>query len=82
MSYNGRHGRTGTLWEDRFKSVLVENSESAKAAVAAYIDLNPVRAKIAADPKDYRWSGYGEACGGGKQARAGLAAAHNARCLE
>jgi hypothetical protein len=82
MSYNGRHGRTGTLWEDRFKSVLVENSESAKAAVAAYIDLNPVRAKIAADPKDYRWSGYGEACGGGKQARAGLAAIHNARCLE
>jgi len=82
MSYNGRHGRTGTLWEDRFKSVLVENSESAKAAVAAYIDLNPVRAKIAADPKDYRWSGYGEACGGGKQARDGLAAVHGSRRLE
>jgi len=82
MSYNGRHGRTGTLWEDRFKSVLIENSESAKAAVAAYIDLNPVRAKIAADPKDYRWSGYGEACAGGKQARGGLAAVHNARWLE
>jgi len=39
--------------------VLVENSENAKAAVAAYIDLNPVRAKIVADPKDYRWGGYG-----------------------
>jgi REP element-mobilizing transposase RayT len=79
MSYNGRHGRSGTLWEDRFKSVLVENSESAKAAVAAYIDLNPVRAKVAADPKDYRWSGYGEACGGGRRAREGLAAVHASR---
>ena len=82
MSYNGRHGRRGTLWEDRFKSVLVENAESAKAAVAAYIDLNPVRAKIVADPKDYRWSGYGEACAGGKQARAGLASVHASRWLE
>lgn len=82
MSYNGRHGRRGTLWEDRFRSVLVENSESAKAAVAAYIDLNPVRAEIVTDPKDYRWSGYGEACGGGKQAREGLIAVHDSRWAE
>ena len=82
MSYNGRHGRKGTLWEDRFKSVLVENGEQAKATVAAYIDLNPVRAEIVSDPKDYRWSGYGEACGGGKQAREGLVAVHNSRWLE
>jgi len=82
MSYNGRYGRTGTLWEDRFKSVLVENSEDAKAAVAAYIDLNPVRAEIVSDPKDYRWSGYGEAFAGGKQARTGLIAVHNSRWLE
>jgi len=82
MSYNARHGRRGTLWEDRFKSVLIENSESAKAAVAAYIDLNPVRAKLVSDPKDYHWSGYGEACGGGKQARAGLVAVHDSRWLE
>jgi len=82
MSYNGRHGRKGTLWEDRFKSVLVEQSESAKAAVAAYIDLNPVRAKLVSDPKDYRWSGYGEACGGGQLARKGLIAVHHSRWLE
>jgi len=82
MSYNGRHGRKGTLWEDRFKSVLVENGEQARATVAAYIDLNPVRAKIAADPKDYRWSGYGEACAGGRLARAGLVAVHDSRGLE
>jgi hypothetical protein len=77
MSYNARHKRSGTLWEERFKSVLVENAEGAKAAVAAYIDLNPVRAKLVSDPKDYRWSGYGEACGGGKAAREGLSAVHD-----
>ena len=82
MSYNGRHGRRGTLWEDRFKSVLIENSAGAKAAVAAYVDLNPVRAKMVSDPKDYRWSGYGEACGGGQLARKGLVAVHNARWME
>lgn len=79
MSYNGRYKRTGTLWEERFKSVLVENRENAKATVAAYIDLNPVRAKLVEDPKEYRWSGYGEACGGGKVARAGLIAVHDSR---
>lgn len=82
MSYNARYKRTGTLWEERFKSVLVENGESAKAAVAAYIDLNPVRAKIVRDPKDYRWCGYGEACGGGAAARAGLIAVHDSRHYE
>lgn len=35
--------------------------------MAAYIDLNPVRAGVCADPADYRWSGYGEAVGGGKK---------------
>lgn len=82
MSYNGRHQRKGTLWEDRFKSVLIENAEHAKATVAAYIDLNPVRAKLVTDPKDYRWSGYGEATGGGSLARKGLSAIHTSRGLE
>ncbi|MDD4103317.1 MAG: transposase, partial [Kiritimatiellae bacterium] len=82
VSYNARHKRTGTLWEDRFKSVLVEGREQAKATVAAYIDLNPVRAKVVSDPKEYRWSGYGEACGGGRAAREGLAEVHEPRRLE
>ena len=56
--FNKKHGRCGTLWEDRFKSVLVEGAGVALATMAAYIDLNPVRAKIVEDPKDYRWSGY------------------------
>ena len=70
--YNARVSRKGTLWEDRFKSVLVEGAGRALATMAAYIDLNPVRAGIVGDPKDYRWSGYGEAMGGRKRAKEGL----------
>jgi putative transposase len=62
--FNRAHDRVGTLWEDRFHSVLVEDTAAALRAVGAYIDLNPVRAGIVQDPKDYRWSGYGEAAGG------------------
>jgi putative transposase len=69
--FNRTHNRTGTLWEDRYKSVIVEDGVAAKA-MAAYIDLNPVRAGIVQDPADYRWSSYGEAVGGRKKARAGL----------
>jgi len=69
--YNKKHGRRGTMWMDRFKSVLVEDGEALRT-MAAYIDLNPVRAKMVEDPKDYRWSGYGEAVGGSKRARRGL----------
>ena len=58
--YNRRHGRYGVLWAERFKSVLLEGGE-ALAAVAAYIELNPVRAGLCADPKDYRYCGYAEA---------------------
>ena len=72
MSYNRRHQRKGTLWEERFKSVLVEGRPGALLKVASYIDLNPVRAGMVRDPKDYRFSGYGEAMGGSKLAREGL----------
>ncbi len=74
--FNGRHKRGGTLWERAFKSVVVEDGEAART-VAAYIDLNPVRAGVVVDPAEYRWSGYGEAAGGGakgngKRSREGL----------
>jgi REP element-mobilizing transposase RayT len=69
--FNKHHGRRGTLWMDRFKSVLVEDGEALRT-MALYIDLNPVRAGLVADPKDYRWTGYGEATGGSKRARRGL----------
>jgi hypothetical protein len=71
--FNGRHARRGTLWEDRFRSVLVEGKGQALRAMAAYIDLNPVRARICDDPKDYRWCGYAEAVAGGKEAREAVA---------
>ncbi|MCC5839967.1 MAG: transposase [Opitutales bacterium] len=63
IMHNRKYDRLGTLWEDRFHSVLVEDSAAALTAVAAYIDLNAVRAGIVKDPKDYRFSGYGEAAG-------------------
>ena len=75
ISYNRRHGRVGTLWEERYKSVLVEGCVGGLSAVAAYIDLNPVRAGLVKDPKDFRFTGYGEAMGGSKLARVGLGVA-------
>ncbi len=70
--FNKRHGRRGTLWMDRFKSVLVEGKGEALRTMAAYIDLNPVRAGLVKDPKDYRWCGYAEALGGSRRAQRGL----------
>jgi putative transposase len=64
--FNRAHSRSGVLWEDRFKSVIVEDGVAART-IAAYIDLNPVRAGMVKDPADYRWSSYGEAVGGGKK---------------
>jgi REP element-mobilizing transposase RayT len=62
--FNRTHNRTGTLWEERYKSVIVESGIAART-MAAYIDLNPVRAGMVSDPAEYRWSSYGEAVGGG-----------------
>lgn len=74
--YNARNDRSGTLWEGRFKSVVVEGDEHALMTMAAYIELNPVRAGIVDDPKDYRWCGYAEAVAGGKLARRRLSRMH------
>ena len=71
--YNRNHdGRLGTLWMDRFKSVLVQGEGNPLQTMAAYIDLNPVRAGLVEDPKDYRWCGYAEAVAGTKKAQCGL----------
>ncbi|MEO0444783.1 MAG: hypothetical protein AAF191_01770 [Verrucomicrobiota bacterium] len=69
---NATYQRSGTIWRDRYQSALVEDSEEALRTMAAYIDLNPVRPKLVADPKDYRWRGYGEAMAGRPSAREGL----------
>lgn len=70
--YNKRTGRCGPLWDQRFKSILVEDSRNVLLTMAAYIDLNAVRAGLVSDPKDYRYCGYGEAMGGKSRARDGL----------
>ena len=70
--FNRSRERFGPVWSDRFKSLLVEGDLEALRTVAAYIDLNAVRAGLVSDPKDYRFCGYAEAVGGGKAAREGL----------
>ena len=70
--YNRNHDRYGTLWADRFKSVLVEGRGNPLQTMAAYIDLNPVRAGIVQDPKDYRFCGYAEAVAGAERMHLGL----------
>ena len=66
-----RQGKEGNLWQDKFKSVLVEEGHAARV-VAGYIDLNPVRAGMVKEAAAYRWSGWGEACAGGRRAREGI----------
>lgn len=70
--YNRRHGRFGTLWAERFTSVLVEDSPQALRTVAAYVDLNPVRAGLVTDPMDYRFCGYSAALAGNEVLRRGI----------
>lgn len=56
-SFNARYRRTGTLWEGRFKSALVD-SERYVLACYRYIEHNPVRAAMVTAPGDYRWSSH------------------------
>lgn len=60
--FNDRHHRTGTLWDGRYKSTLVQ-SESYLLTCMAYLDLNPVRAGMVAQPADYAWSSHGHYIG-------------------
>ncbi len=56
--FNNTYQRTGTLWEGRFRSCLVE-SERYLLSLYRYIELNPVRAGMVDDPSEYSWSSYG-----------------------
>ncbi|NJC49483.1 UNVERIFIED_ORG: putative transposase [Xanthomonas campestris] len=53
--FNGPHGRTGTLWEGRYKACLVDSADYVLRCYR-YIELNPVRARLTDDPASYRWS--------------------------
>ena len=55
--FNRRHGRSGTLWEGRFRSCMVESSRYVLACYR-YIELNPSRARMVDHPSDYHWSSY------------------------
>jgi putative transposase len=72
--YNRTLQTHGTVWGARFKSLVVENRAEVLRAVALYIDLNPVRAGLVEDPKDYRWCGYAEAVAGHRRVREELSA--------
>ena len=55
--YNNIYQRSGTLWEGRYKSCLVQN-ERYLLEIYRYIELNPVRANMVDEPSDYSWSSY------------------------
>ena len=80
--YNKTHKRYGTLWAERFKSVLIEDTASCLKTVAAYIDLNPVRAGLVDDPNEYRYCGYSEAVVGSVHARIGLRTVMNVKTIK
>jgi len=61
---NARLGRTGTLWESRFKSIVIEADEYLLTC-HRYIELNPVRAGMVRDPGSHRWSSHAANAGEG-----------------
>jgi putative transposase len=56
-TFNNAQGRTGTLWEGRYRSTLIQ-SDRYLLACMVYIDLNPVRAGLVAQADDYPWSSH------------------------
>ena len=54
---NAAYGRTGTLWEGRYRAAPID-SEAYFLACCRYIEMNPVRARMAAHPRDYPWSSW------------------------
>jgi putative transposase len=55
--YKKKYKHTGHFWQDRFKSIIISGDEYLLAC-GSYVELNPVRAQIVKNPKDYRWSSY------------------------
>jgi putative transposase len=82
MWFNHRNKRRGPLWEERFKSSLIDHAPGYLTTAAAYIDNNPVRAGIVQDPKDFRFCGYAAALNGDQEARAELAQLIDAQGIE
>ena len=64
-AYNTRHHRTGTLWEGRFRSSVIDSARYLLNC-SRYIDQNPVRAGMVPSPAAYRWSSYARLAHGGR----------------
>jgi len=60
--FNDKQQRSGTLWEGRYRSTLIQ-TERYLLACMAYIDLNPVRSGLVVQPGEYPWSSYGHYAG-------------------
>jgi REP element-mobilizing transposase RayT len=75
--YNARRERRGTIWCDRFRSVVTEKAGDAEITQAAYIDLNPIRAKLVRVPEDSRWSSAGLRVRSPRRAKRLLAPPHH-----
>ena len=60
--FNDAQGRSGTLWEGRYKSTVIDTDQYLLTCMA-YLDLNPVRAGLAAQAADYAWSSHGHYIG-------------------
>jgi putative transposase len=58
MYFNNKYGRTGSVWEGRFKTCIVD-TVSYLLQTHRYIELNPVRAGMVPEPGEYAWSSYG-----------------------
>lgn len=63
--YKRKYRHTGHFWQNRYKSIII-SKDGYLLACGSYVELNPVRAKIVEDPKDYTWSSY-RAYGYGKR---------------
>lgn len=70
--YNKRNDRKGALWMERFGSTVTEDHPNSTMTMAGYSDLNPVRAGLVDDPKDYPYCGYSAALRGCTRCREGL----------
>ncbi|MFM6986233.1 MAG: transposase [Hydrogenophaga sp.] len=60
--FNHRHGRTGTLWEGRYRSTVIETDRYLLTCMV-YLDLNPVRAGLVSHARDYPWSSHAHCIG-------------------
>jgi putative transposase len=57
QNYKRKYDHVGHFWQDRFKSMLISKDQYLLAC-GSYVELNPVRAGVVKDPRDYRWSSY------------------------